>query len=743
MGKRKVAALEKVEADLVNLQYKIRRDPRSYAQEFYDQWLAYDAQRQIFISSPATVSSEDTSKFHDLVDLVAHVADLYPDLTAPFPDHLKELLNQHHATLDKELREKVVGSLVLLRRKDVIDSTSLLTTLFPILISTPSKTLRSLLYTKIISDLRESNSKSTNHRLNRTIQTVLHNLVTSDRTSTKGMWATRITRELWRRQIWTDARPCDVMKEACLSDNEKVVVGGVRFFLGGDKEREEAEDESSDEDIDLKKVKHQSTINKKTKKRQKTYERAVEKIKKQERKKHAPHPLNFSALHLIHDPQGFAEKLFQKHLQNTKNRFSLDNKLLILQLVTRLVGLHKLTIISLYSWFVRYLTPKQLSVTSFLASLAQATHNLVPPDALEPLVVKIANEFVSEASASEVAAAGINAIREVAIRQPLCMTETLLQDLVMYQRSKDKGVVMAAKGLQSLYREVYPELLQKRYRGKGATMGLRSGEVKQRKFGEEEEGGIEGIELLEKYKEEQKRRKREEQALEDGNAEKEEDDSEDDGFNSDEWEVGSTDSESSAGWIDVSSDSEDDAPATKRRKKEGSSEAPDLVDNADQDPAEAELDRISKLATTSILTPADLAKLEELRREAKVDQALGRTSKRKKELIDRHIEDGVTAEDIELPAQLGKKTTKEERVALAREGKPGREEHKSTQAIRKSKKEAEGKSTTNKEKARKKNFLMTIGKARAKNKRSLVETSKTMKRHIARSKSGGRRRNGL
>lgn len=368
----------------------------------------------------------------------------------------------------------------------------------------------------------------------------------------------------------------------------------------------------------------------------------------------------------------------------------------------------------------------------------------MPPDVLEPLVVKIANEFVSEASAAEVASAGINAIREVAIRQPLCMTETLLQDLVMYQRSKDKGVVMAAKGLQSLYREVYPELLQKKFRGKQATMGLRTGEVKQRQFGEEEQGGIEGIELLEKYKEEQKRKKREE-ALENGDAERKDDDSEDDGFNSDDWEVGSTDSESSDGWIDVSSD-EDDEPAKKKRRKQGDAddEAPELVDTS-ADPeaaAEAELNLISKLATTSILTPADLAKLEELRREAKVEKALGRTSKRKKELIDRHIEDGVTADDIELPAQLGKKTTKEERVALAREGKPGREEHKSTQAIRRAKKDAEGKSTTNKEKARKKNFMMTIGKARAKNKRSLVETSKSMRAHIARSKSGGRRRNG-
>jgi protein SDA1 len=412
--------------------------------------------------------------------------------------------------------------------------------------------------------------------------------------------------------------------------------------------------------------------------------------------------------------------------------------------VTRLVGLHKLTIISLYSWFVRYLTPKQLNVTSFLASLAQATHNLVPPDVLEPLVVKIANEFVSEASASEVAAAGINAIREVALRQPLCMTETLLQDLVMYQRSKDKGVVMAAKGLQSLYREVYPELLQKKYRGKEATMGLRSGGVKQLRFGEEEDGGIEGIELLEKYKEEQKQKKREEQGLTaDGDVEKKEDENEDDGFNSEDWEVASTDSESSGGWIDVSSESEDDEPATKRRRKDGSEEAPDLVDTSKQDAATAEYNRISKLATTTILTPADLAKLEELRREAKIDKALARQSKRKKELIDKHIEDGLTAEDIELPAQLGKKTTKEERIALAREGKPGREEHKSTQAIRKAKKEAEGKSTTNKEKARKKNFLMTIGKAKAKNKRSLVETRNVLRGHISRSKSGGRRKNGV
>src|SRR5436305_557061 len=91
-------------------------------------------------------------------------------------------------------------------------------------------------------------------------------------------------------------------------------------------------------------------------------------VVQKERKKNQPHPLNFSAFHLLHDPQGFAETLFSKHLNKESSKLNLEQKLLVLQLVSRLVGLHKLTVISLYSYFFKYLTPRQTSVTSFLAS---------------------------------------------------------------------------------------------------------------------------------------------------------------------------------------------------------------------------------------------------------------------------------------------------------------------------------------------------------------------------------------
>ncbi|CAF9921718.1 MAG: Severe Depolymerization of Actin [Alectoria fallacina] len=752
MVKRKVGALEKVDADLSNLQYKIKRDPTSYREDFLNQYSQYEHQREIFLQAPTSATDNGIVSIRDLIDFLAHIADCYPQDTAQFPQDLMHILSTHHEELEPELREKVVGSLVLLRRKDIIDSSTLLHTLFPILISTPSKSLRTLLFQKILSDLRTSNANSTNHRLNRTIQTVLYNLLTSDRTSTKGLWAVKITRELWKRQIWTDSKAVEIMKEASLADSEKVIVGGVRFFLGGDKEREELEDESSDDEaVDMGRLKHQMAINKKNKKKARMMDSAVATVKKKERKKKQPHPLNFSAFHLLHDPQGFAEALFSKYLQNTRSKLNLEQKLLVLQLVSRLVGLHKLTVMSLYTYFLKYLTPRQPSVTSFLASLAQATHSLVPPDVLEPLVQKIANEFVSEAAAAEVASAGLNAIREICVRQPLAMNDTLLQDLVMYRKSKDKGVMMAAKGLLSLYREVGADMLKKRDRGKEAAMGLRSGQRKEQRFGEEVVGEIEGLELLERWKEEQRLRLRVEKGLpaEIGSDELEGEDEEDLG----DWEVDEADTDDSGDWINVESDkeidisdSDNDKPATKKAKLDSaSSKVHDDKENVEDQAATAAL-KLSTLATTRILTPADLAKLQELRLSASINQQLPasqrkRAAQQAAALQARHADDPLTAAEIEGLASLSKKSSKAEKIALAKAGKGDESVHQSTQAKRKEKKEALGKSTTNKEKARKKNFMMTLGKGKAKGKRSLVEQGRVLKAHVERSKRGGKRGN--
>jgi protein SDA1 len=757
--KRKVGALEKVDADLPNLQHKIKIDPSSYREDFVSQYSQYASMLELFLHSPTTTDDTGLVRLRDLVDFISHVADCYPKLTTTFPSDLIKLIENHHATLDTELRDKIVGSIVLLRKKGLVDPETLLRTLWPLLVATPSKTLRALLFQKIVSEMRNSNKKSTNHKLNRVMQTLCFDLISNDPKSSKGLWAVKLTRELWKRQVWTDAKAVSIMENAALGENAKVVTAGVRFFLGADQEREDAAEEVSDaeEDVDMRKMRHVAGINKKTPKRDKELKAAAAKVKRKEKKKNAPTVLNFSALHLLNDPQGFAEKLFQRHLQPSqpKVRLNLDQKLFVLQLVSRLVGLHKLTLIPLYSYFLKFLTPRQPSVTGFLASLAQATHSLVPPDVLEPLIQKIANEFVSEASAAEVASAGLNGIREVCMRQPLAMSDTLLQDLVMYRKSKDKGTQMAARGLLSLYRDVGAQLLKKKDRGRDAALGLRAGERQGPRFGEVDGGGIEGLELLEKWREEQ-------------------------GIGSDEdeqawkdWEAQSDDSESSGGWVNVESegeeidisDSEDEKPK-KTSKMVGPAQDSDKENKTvrfatDEDkaageagrstePAEAEAAlkqeeaRISNLATTHILTPADRAKLQELRTQAAIAANMPSAKRRKLQqqaAINRHVDDEVTADQIEGLAKLGLKATKEEKIRKAKGDPDDKNDHRSTTARRVEKKASEGKSTTNKEKARKKNFLMTLGKAKHKGKRSLVEHRKILKAHVERSRKGGRRGN--
>ena len=74
------------------------------------------------MQAPSSAIDAGIISFRDLIDFVAHLADCYPETTAKVPDQLIDILTVHHRDLEPELREKIVGSLVLLRKKGIIDS---------------------------------------------------------------------------------------------------------------------------------------------------------------------------------------------------------------------------------------------------------------------------------------------------------------------------------------------------------------------------------------------------------------------------------------------------------------------------------------------------------------------------------------------------------------------------------------------------------------------------------------------
>lgn len=734
-------------ANLPQLQNLIKRDPDAYREEFLQQWTHYNSTREIFRINP----DEQAQHFRELVAFISQVAQCYPTVTADFPSQISTLLLESYATLPPDTRKALVQNLVTLRNKDVVSSIQLLRSLFPLLPRTTSSSLRAFIRKTILSDIRTANLRTKNHKLNRAVQAMLFEMVDrgmdADVLGDKGklraptghhtqgrddaMWAVILVKELWRKGVWTDSKSVSIVSLACFHPTTKVQSASIHFFLGSDHDEEDSENEDGD-DVDIKSLQHRREINRKTRSGDKKLQKQVKAAKKKQKAKDEPTTPNFPALHLLNDPQTFAEKLFDA-LSRYDKRFSLDHKILIMHLLSRVMGSHKLCVLGFYTYIVKYLAYHQLRIPAILVALAQSVHDLTPPDALSPVVRKIAQEFVHPGVGSEVIAAGINAIREVCRRQPWAMEEDLLADLVDYRKSRDKPVTAAARGLLQLYREVNPGLLKRRERGKEASMGVGSGR-QPLPYGHSLDAAvdIEGLALLEDHL----KKLREEEAGEVDGA--------DDEAAWDGWDI-ETDSESdsqSEGWMDVDSDDGDlqlsDSEDEEAVKNESSAEQQGREDT----------ERTSTLATTKILTPADFALLNDLRIQnatKAVENGGGARAKRKLAALEANKRaaetnpsgDAVITENDILGPRKKVKADYAERVASIEKGREGREKYGS---LKGKKRKAAPSSSTNREKARNKPVMMILSSkaVRGKKKASLVEKQRKLRAHIDRAKKSYR-----
>ncbi len=548
------------------------------------------------------MSKEEHNRFLGVLNFVTQLTPSYPHITAGFPSELSNLLLHHHSALTPDLRLACTKSLVLLRNKEFIQSEELLRTLLPLLSLTTSSDLRKLVQRTILSDLKTANLRTRNVKLNRLVQGWLFSLIqkgieagkavgggmgaegnnvkgkvaAENKMKSEALWAVRLAAELWRKHIWREAKTVQLLAEGCFHPHPKVSSSCIRFFLGdlhasehagaGDSDDGGANDSGEDSDEtkavapDMSKLKHQRKVNKKTRGGDRKIRAEASKARKMAKAKRlaragdaevdaaAGGMTNAAALDLLNDPQGFSERLFEM-LRVGDKRMQIELKVRIMQLLSRVMSLNKSVVLGFYSFIVKYLAPHQLHVTLILVSLAQSVHAQTPPDVLVPLVRKLSDAFIHPGVGPEVIAAGLNTVREICRRQPLVMEgeSDLLEDLVAYRKSKDKGVIAGARGILALYREVHPELLRKRERGKAATMAAIAGQpvASAARFGVDtsEVKGIQGLDLLAKHLEEEG---------DDG-----EEDDEEAGWK--DWELESDsdsdeDSDDSGGWIDVSSD---------------------------------------------------------------------------------------------------------------------------------------------------------------------------------------------
>lgn len=215
------------------LQNLIRRDPESYKEEFKLQHDHYASLRDIFFQNPRSL--QGTQEFTELLGFMTQMCSCYPKETDGFSAGISNLLVENHSGLHVVVAEKLVHCLSMLRNKGILSNDTFVQTLWPVLLNTESKQLRTQVYSTLIQMIKNANEPSKAPQLNRMVQALLFNLL-EDATA-NGLWATKITRELWRRGLWDDSRSVEIMTHAAVHDDPKVAISGIRFFLGADRER--------------------------------------------------------------------------------------------------------------------------------------------------------------------------------------------------------------------------------------------------------------------------------------------------------------------------------------------------------------------------------------------------------------------------------------------------------------------------------------------------------------------------
>lgn len=607
------------------------------------------------------------------------MAHCYPERLNDYPAQLTTVLQSHSTSLDADTRLALCKALVLLRNKQLLAPTDLLSLFFQLL-RCQDRPLREFLKQHIISDISQTNAKHKNAKLNSQLQNFMYSML-RDSNQRAAKTSVDIMSELYKKNVWNDAKTVNVIVSGCFSKHSKVVVASLKFFLGSDEPNGNgSDDDSGDDEPTIKEVSMANKVNKKSRKREKRLEKVKKQVVKNQKKKGRAEVFNFSALQLVHDPQGLAERLMRSLEQGANKRFEV--KLMILDVVSRLVGLHELILLNYYPYIQRFLQPHQREVTRILQFAAQASHTLVPPDTLEPLVRTLVNNFVTERNSSDAMAIGLNTVRELCARCPLAMTEELLQDLVEYRTYRDRSVMMAARSLLQLFRHTRPELLRRKDRGKPTEAVA---EMTPQEYGQvNAPDHITGAEIL---------LQPEEESI-DINSESDED-------------------SDASEWVDLSDEEDKKADVDKEESSQ-----PSTVENKADIARQVVLDRL--------LTDEDFHRIDAEQARKQVDGARRGTKRRREDETVRG--DRVRLSDIE-NIYKKRKHDKATRLETVRRGQEDRDKFGYRDG-----RQNEHCSRTNREKRKNKNFLMLKHKARGKIKRSFKDKQIALRNHLIKQK---------
>ncbi len=140
-------------------------------------------------------------------------------------------------------------------------------------------------------------------------------------------------------------------------------------------------------------------------------------------------------------------------------------RVLMIRLISRCIKRHKLQLDAFYPFLQKYMQPHQevrtaedstnpvfrfkgpnyshscQYITLILVSVVESSHELVAPETLEPIIKTLLKDFITDYRPGPLIQLGINTLREMAMRCPLCLDAETLKQVTQFKVSCQEWIV--------------------------------------------------------------------------------------------------------------------------------------------------------------------------------------------------------------------------------------------------------------------------------------------------------------
>lgn len=447
------------------MQHFVFTNPKDHFEEIQSSFLEFLSLVELYQDQPKQIDSNFLAILYNLSHVIYHF-----DMKEKFIEILFNFLETHPESLPSDVRVSFIQSLIVLHNKNAFSTEKAIQKFFP-LNRINDKTVRKIIFGHFINNLQGNQSKSIKKEIQKFVN---HD---NQRISTIAL---RLIIDLFYKTNQEDFETINFIArliETKNFDKFYLINHIVSFFL--DPFTPEEVDEGELDEL-LAKAQNAKKVNAKTNKSEKKINQIIKK------KKSIFHENPIRLLDLIENPHKFVLHLFSflSRPETSKNFKTRDSQLRALELLSKIIAHFQLNFDEFLKYITKFVRPNYENVTKMLVICASAVHPQTTPDQLTELLRIIADRFIVDNLDEEIRIVGLNCVREICARNCHGMTESMLSDLTLEKKSDIKGVVVAARSLINLFREVQPDLLSKKDRGKpndkeGPVIGAVFGEVKE------------------------------------------------------------------------------------------------------------------------------------------------------------------------------------------------------------------------------------------------------------------------